>query len=159
MNLNYLQKNKSHPAVQIISWALVAACMAVIFWFSAQVAEASNEQSGGILAWLEPILGSWLTEHIVRKFAHALEFCGLAFLMFNGLYQSTGMAKPFSAWGLTVLYAATDEFHQLYVPGRSGQFKDVCVDGAGAAAGVLAGLFIVFIYILIRNSINKKESK
>lgn len=157
--MNYLQKNKSNAAVQVISWALVAACAALIFWFSAQVAEESASQSGGILAWLEPILGSWLTDHIVRKFAHALEFCGLALLMFNGLYQSTGMAKPFSAWGLTVLYAATDEFHQLYVPGRSGQFKDVCVDGAGAAAGVLAGLFIAFIYILIFKAIKKKESK
>ncbi len=38
---------------------------------------------------------------------------------------------------LCLLYAASDEFHQLFVPGRSCQFRDVCIDTLGAAAGIL----------------------
>lgn len=47
------------------------------------------------------------------------------------------------AWGLTVCYAATDEIHQLFVPGRAGRISDVCIDGIGALAGIL---FIIFLH-------------
>lgn len=154
--LSSLQKDKSKLPFRIISWVLVLLCMATIFWFSAQVAEESASQSGSILSFLEPILGEWITDHIVRKFAHALEFCGLALLIFNALYQSTGFAKPFSAFGLTVIYAVTDELHQLFVPGRACRFFDVCVDSAGAVVGILGGLLLVFIYSRIKLVHDKK---
>lgn len=38
---------------------------------------------------------------------------------------------------LAFLYACTDETHQLFVPGRSGEFKDVCIDTCGAFIGAL----------------------
>ena len=40
-------------------------------------------------------------------------------------------------WVIAAAYAATDEFHQLFVPGRSGQISDVVLDSAGALAGLL----------------------
>ena len=40
-------------------------------------------------------------------------------------------------WIITTAYAATDELHQLLVPGRSGQLSDVILDSAGALAGLL----------------------
>ena len=40
-------------------------------------------------------------------------------------------------WAIAAAYAATDEFHQLFVPGRSGQFSDVVLDSAGVLAGLL----------------------
>lgn len=50
--------------------------------------------------------------------------------------------RPFFQLFLTCcfifLYACTDEFHQLFISGRSGQFKDVLIDTAG---GLLGGLF------------------
>ena len=42
------------------------------------------------------------------------------------------------SWIAAVCYAATDELHQWFVPGRSCEFRDVCVDGAGAMIGCLA---------------------
>ena len=54
------------------------------------------------------------------------------------------------AWAMATAYAATDEFHQLFVDGRAGAVLDVCIDAAGAAVGVLiVGL------VLMRN---RKES-
>lgn len=46
-----------------------------------------------------------------------------------------GMLLP---WLIAALYAASDEIHQLFVPGRSGQLSDVILDSAGALAGVAA---------------------
>lgn len=42
-----------------------------------------------------------------------------------------------AAFAFSVLYAASDEFHQLFVPGRAGLFTDVAIDSCGAAAGAV----------------------
>ena len=34
-------------------------------------------------------------------------------------------------------FAVSDEFHQLFVPGRSGNIKDVFIDTAGSVSGIL----------------------
>lgn len=38
---------------------------------------------------------------------------------------------------ICILYAISDEVHQLFVPGRGGQVRDVIIDSAGAIAGIL----------------------
>lgn len=78
----------------------------------------------------------------IRKLAHMTEYACLALLLIwhLGTYPAVNKRSPFRfplALGIVVLYAATDEFHQRFVPGRSGQLKDVCIDGMGALAGVL----------------------
>ena len=49
---------------------------------------------------------------------------------------------PIAALCLSVLYACTDEFHQLFVDGRSAQITDVLIDSFGALSGVLLTLLI-----------------
>ena len=44
---------------------------------------------------------------------------------------------------LFALYAATDEIHQLFVPGRSGEIRDVCLDSLGVITGIII-LLIIF---------------
>ena len=41
-----------------------------------------------------------------------------------------------AAWLLCTCYAATDEFHQIFVPGRTPKVTDVMIDSAGAALGI-----------------------
>ena len=55
------------------------------------------------------------------------------------------------------LYACTDEFHQLFVPGRSGNFRDVIIDTSGGVlSAILFGLKRVFSeQIKYRNLIRK----
>ena len=71
-------------------------------------------------------------DYPVRKLAHFTEYAILGFLTvnfclsFNMLY-----AYIFSAL-ICFLYAMSDEFHQLFVTGRSGQFKDVLIDTFGS---------------------------
>jgi VanZ family protein len=43
----------------------------------------------------------------------------------------------YMAFGLTVLYGLSDEFHQHFVPGRSADWRDIATDAAGAAVALL----------------------
>ncbi len=131
--------NKNRFAA-IISWGLVAACMAVIFFLSAQNGEESQELSETVAMLLR--LG--LSIGFVRSCAHCLEFIGLAVLVFNALYRSFGRGRPCLAFLITAVYAASDEIHQLFVEGRACQFTDFLVDCLGAFIGTAA------VWILIK---------
>jgi VanZ family protein len=74
-------------------------------------------------------LGGW--DLVLRKIAHAAEFAVLGAL----LVRATG--RPGLAFALGVLYAASDELHQSFVPGRMGSPIDVAIDAVGVAAGIL----------------------
>lgn len=79
-------------------------------------------------------------DYPVRKAAHAGEYAVLGILMaasFRLYLKWKGIRLMIVTWAAAVIYAATDEFHQLFVPGRSGQLSDIMLDGAGAAAGIL----------------------
>ena len=56
---------------------------------------------------------------------------------FLGTFDMRQKVHYIAALGFAFCYASTDEFHQLFIPGRSGQFTDVCIDTAGAAIGLL----------------------
>lgn len=129
-----------------VSWGLAAACMAVIFWFSHQSGGASQALSDGVLAKILATIGVWIPSSVIRKAAHAAEFALLAALLFHALYRTCGQGRPVLSWGLTVFYAATDELHQLFVLGRACRFFDVCIDAAGALAGVLFCLLVLALW-------------
>ena len=57
---------------------------------------------------------------------------GLLNLAFIRAMGANSKKSYLIAFGMTVAYALTDEFHQLFVPGRSGSMIDVLIDSAGA---------------------------
>ncbi len=135
-----------------LSWLLVAACMGVIFYLSHQRAEESAELSmsvmglvGKILSGLVAVLG----HDGFRTLAHGLEYCGLGALLFHAFWQSTGSSRPFLSLGVAVLYALSDEIHQIFVPGRAFQISDIAVDAAGAAIGIAACVLLYKIVLII----------
>ena len=81
---------------------------------------------------------------VVRKGAHMAEYALLATLLLYALAKERGDARKWisSAWVLATAYAATDELHQRFIPGRNGCVTDVFIDSAGAALGLL-GCFLV----------------
>lgn len=136
-----------------LSWASVLLCMAVIFWLSSRTADQSSSQSGAILLWLKEHFGDNLfTDFIVRKAAHFLEFTGLSLLINNAFYQTLKSHKYVLSAGLTSVYAATDEIHQLFVAGRSCQISDWGIDTMGALLGTL----IFAVILLTVNGIKRK---
>ena len=74
-------------------------------------------------------LGGW--DLALRKLAHATEYAVLGAL----LVRATG--RGWLAFALGTLYAASDEIHQTFVPGRMGSPLDVAIDAIGVACGVV----------------------
>lgn len=141
--------------------------MCVIFSFSAQEADESAELSGGTVYFLlqyfleVPVLKSLvergIVEYVFRKLAHATEYAILGGFVSGALLHSSGWRER---WQLKAIlgcmaYAATDEFHQLFVEGRSGQFKDVCIDTAGAAIMVL---LLQFYLTFVRHKLKQEAN-
>ncbi len=145
--------------------------MVVIFMFSSKEQMQSTKQSMKIsyyLADAEAFLsGQSLTpsereekaqamEGRVRKAAHMAEFALLTFSVWFALSFWTNSLKLlyFSTVIFCILYAASDEFHQLFVKGRSGKPEDVLVD----SVGILSASFILLIIHHSRNKRNKRLS-
>ena len=63
----------------------------------------------------------------------------------GALAAASPRASPLRAFLLATLYGATDEFHQLFVPGRTAAFDDLAADALGAAAA--AGLLLAWAII------------
>ena len=80
-------------------------------------------------------------DFILRKMAHVFEYFILTFFL-RRAFKDTLNADVFRLFIypviLSFLYAVSDEFHQLFVPGRNGCARDVLIDGIG-----IFGLYIV----------------
>lgn len=83
----------------------------------------------------------------VAESAGTAESSGVAGRTGNGARRKF-RKEMFLPWLIAALYAASDEIHQLLVPGRSGQLSDVILDSAGALAGVAA--FTVLCWLINR---------
>ncbi|MBQ4625902.1 MAG: VanZ family protein [Clostridia bacterium] len=125
----------------ILSWCLVFACMGVIFYFSSQDGDESQALSDSI----KIIFGIPVRVSVLRKIAHFVEFAALAALVFNAFRQTYGHCCPYLSFFITAAYAATDELHQLFVPGRAGMISDVFIDSLGAASAIGILMLIKFI--------------
>ena len=142
-----MQKKK---ILRYIAWLPAIFIGAAIFYFSAQPADVSMEMSDGVttlllniaealgLLELSPQLVYELCEKLatpVRKCAHITEYMLLHGAVLFGLHHwsDTMRGRKWLKWAflLTVCYAATDEFHQLFVPGRAGMVTDVLIDSIG----------------------------
>ncbi|MDO4661216.1 MAG: VanZ family protein [Candidatus Saccharibacteria bacterium] len=121
----------------VCGWALV------IFILSNQPAAVSSGQSGGIVGYLQqamPGVSTAILTFLVRKSAHIIAYFVLGILMYRALRITirrwrTRTVASFALLSCS-LYAVTDEIHQLFVPGRSGELRDVMIDSIAALVGV-----------------------
>lgn len=157
-------------SVRRIVFAILAVTwMIVIFSFSAKPGNESEEQSlkAGMLVCQVFVPGfddlseqqqlhmAQVIDHPVRKTAHATEYALLAGLVLGAVTVNVVRLKNvIISVCVAALYASTDEFHQLFVPGRSAQVKDVLIDSSGAIIGALV---IYGISHLIKHFIDKKK--
>lgn len=137
--------------LKLIFIILIIVWCAVIFLFSNMTGKQSGEKSKSII---RKITFNKLKENtlekvnaVLRKCMHATEFCILGILIFICLKLFGVHNWNLSAISilLSFLYACSDEFHQLFVKGRCGSFKDVLIDTLGASIGVLILNLIVVI--------------
>ena len=85
-----------------------------------------------------------LIHHLFRKAGHVTEYALLALLLWRAIRQPQKNEQRPWRWdeaGLSLasvfLYAASDEFHQIFVPSRTPLVSDVCIDTCGGAFGLI----------------------
>ena len=149
---------KAKIRLRLFSAVAAVIMMTVIFCMSAQSGEESSSLSGSItetvldktnpdFSGLDDSEKNEKIEHMsifVRKAAHFAEYfvlCGV-FTVFALTFDINRILACGLAFCAGTIYAASDEIHQLFVPGRSGLFTDVLIDSAGALVGAIFVLVI-----------------
>ena len=141
------EQNNKLKLVRAVMLCVTLAIMAAIFLFSAQPGESSSALSQQITEKVESTAAhrmtpKWFSSQNdnanIRKWAHVYIYCalGVSTAVTVHLFGSAGKAGGakqlvqealISAVTCTA-YAGTDEFHQLFIPGRAGMIQDVGVD-------------------------------
>lgn len=146
-----------------ISFIVLILWMIVIFSFSSADANKSTGTSDKVITTMIEIKDKITNNETpnnekeiivknssfyIRKIAHITEYLILGFLMFNLLKQYS-VTNIYYAIGLSILYSCTDEFHQLFISGRSGSIRDVLID----SIGILIGTYL-YKLLFIKNKEN-----
>lgn len=148
---------------KIISFIALILWMIVIFSFSSADANKSTGTSDKVITTMIEIKDKITNNETpnnekeiivknssfyIRKIAHITEYLILGFLMFNLLKQYS-VTNIYYAIGLSILYSCTDEFHQLFISGRSGSIRDILID----TIGILIGTYL-YKLLFIKNKEN-----
>ncbi len=120
-----------------ISIILVILWMIFIFVMSSFDATSSSNQSNFIVDIITSIINIkdiGLLSLIIRKLAHFIEYFILGILVINFITRYD--KKIIIAILLCIIYATSDEIHQIFVPGRSCQIIDIVIDSLGSIMGI-----------------------
>lgn len=138
--------------VRIILVILIIINCLVIFKFSSEQSEKSDNRSGVVvekIIELNPENKKLSSEELakkkekivtpVRKTAHFTVYTCLGVLLytFSKTFKGKEKWKVLASILLAFLYACSDEVHQYFVPGRSCEFRDVCIDTCGVVFGII----------------------
>ena len=164
----------------LISWILVLIWMITIFYLSSMDSDQSNTKSketinvvventidvtNNIGITNEPTTKDNINSIVnvlnkpLRKCMHATVYFVLVILVinaFNQMHLLTRVNTYLYSIIICFIYACTDEIHQLYVVGRTGQFIDVLIDTIGALLGCL--VFYIGSKIIKKNRKSKINS-
>lgn len=165
-----MNKNKINI---IISFTLVILWMIVIFCFSNMNSKISNEKSKGTIFNIVNIIIDTSTdlglikENIpkeerkeivnrlnmpLRKVMHFSIYLVLALLLINALNKTSIKKIYIISFMICFIYALLDEYHQTFVSGRTGQFRDVLIDSFGSFIGIM-------LYITLKNVKKVKKTR
>ncbi len=149
---------------RILAFLPAVLIMAMIFFFSSQPSDDSDAVSGlagyRIISAANDVFGLGLDptelleitakyQHPIRKTAHFTEYMlmGISVLFGMSVNFQTLFTRPVRAGGIALLitaaYAASDEIHQLFVPGRAGKISDCLIDSLGALFGITVYLLLL----------------
>ena len=130
---------------KIINIVLLVLWMIFIFIMSSFDSNASDNQSGLIVNIVNSVIHTSnidLLTTIIRKLAHLTEYFILGLLMINYLKDYKINKVYILSVLFSFIYAITDELHQTFISGRSGEVRDIVIDTVGALIGVLIYKYI-----------------
>ena len=139
-------------------WLPVLIWLGVIFLGSTDMlsAEHTSRFLVPFLRWINPQISFATLNAIqlgIRKLGHLTEYAILAMLLWRALRSGTRWQVKMSILFLvaalaSAIFAASDEFHQSFVPSRTASPTDVMID----ICGTLIGLSICWMFAKRRNS-------
>ena len=138
---------------------LLKTWIAAILWLGLIVAESSNYGSAENTGrFLYPILHSLLGvtraqfplwQHVIRRTGHFVGYFTLSLLLFRSWRATFPFGVSWTIqWArisffMTALVASLDEWHQFYLPSRTGTLQDILLDSTAAlVAQILLFLFL-----------------
>ncbi len=152
---------------RVIFAALSVIIMVAIFCFSAQNGTASSKTSGRVVTVVLKTFYSRFIElsanekaqliktlqFLIRKCAHfSIYFLlGGSVFGFVSTFNLTKLKIVLFSWLFCVFYALTDEIHQLFSNGRSGNLRDILIDSCGSLCAIL-------LFLLLLGLLNKKTN-
>ena len=142
--------SKISVLLAVVFWIITITTVVVIFHYSQQSGDDSSATSIAVMAFLNKYFGGALTENVIRKGAHVTEFLFLSLFTYLAIYNTNKVSVKtsysessvkfmksdnemciiFTIW-FCILNAVVDEYHQLFVSGRSGAISDVAIDMIG----------------------------
>lgn len=154
---------------RIISIILVLVWMIIVFSFSGQHGKSSGNMSRSVSGIVINIIdiGNKCTdiekeklievvEPMIRKLAHYILYTIGGIFIANCVFQFCKKEKKIILVSLIIgiLYAVSDEVHQLIVIDRNGNIKDIIIDTLGIFTGII--FFLLLIKILAKIISNKE---
>lgn len=150
-------------AFRIITVVLLIAWMLIIFSFSAENSNDSDKTSGSFIKLIAEFFHFNFDEiietdkentissiqHIIRKLAHFFIFAVLGALAFLSVISYTDykiISRLATSALICLIYAISDEVHQLFVPGRSSEIRDVFIDFSGSLLAIT--VMMLFCYLI-----------
>ena len=168
-----MQKVKAYSSKAVYLVAIILCILLCVFIFkmSGEKANVSAARSDGVSNKVTPILVKEFDtlnkkeqvrllsriEHVIRKIAHFCMYAALGtlFALVSLYHERTWRGHLLLPWLFATLYAASDEIHQLFIPGRGSLFSDVVLDSIGSLCGVLLALLAAA--AVLKKNKNKKQ--
>lgn len=131
---------------KIVLWLLLVGWMTIIFLFSNQNGTTSTDVSNGVLTFVLRIMPIDIGPYLLRKVAHFLEYMILGILILLLIREYKKITTREIVFGILfcILYACSDEFHQMFISGRSPGVFDVMIDTFGSMSGIFLLYFLIF---------------
>lgn len=150
---------KSPIPFRVISLISLLLWMGLIFYLSGQNADESSGLSNGFTSSFIRLFFPDISEETlyslslelqfaVRKGAHFTAYATLGFLSFLSVVTYTRLslaARTSVSLIIGLLYSVSDEYHQTFIDGRSGELRDVCIDFSGVLLAVAVCRLILYL--------------
>ncbi len=143
--------NSREKAAFIIFLVLALTIIVSIWFFTSQNGIMTNVTSGKLVRFIENIASKLCNSGngnvlrysslnvFIRKTAHFTEYMllGASVCVLHSLLVKRIKASMAASLVICLILSSIDEFRQLFIAGRNAQLKDILIDIAGAAAGII----------------------
>ena len=157
MNTN---KSLKHQFIITLIFAILNLLLiAFIFMHSLTPADISQEESGAVTDWLSYVFPFELSENLVRKLAHFIEFSALGIITTLTVYSycQKVMGGVYFKLFVCLATAVCDEAIQLNIDGRSGQVSDIFLDFSGCLFGLILTSIVIGIVLYLKKRKDRRN--